>query len=253
MNTTLIVQLPPAASVPVGLHPAPDVAAGTAKSPAFAPLNVNPLKVTAAVLLFITVTPSGALAVLSVCKPNAKLLGVTVTVAVPPLPVPVSVTVCGLPVALSVKVIAPVRVPAAVGLNEIWNVHGAASAAMLGHCANVAPAKSPLIAMLVNVTVVFPVLFTVTVCVALVVPTAWLANVNAVGETEIVPPVPAVPVPVNETTAVCGVALPALVYVTVKVPGNAPVAVGAKLTLTVQLDPVPVPATNVAGHALASV
>ncbi|HXN30005.1 MAG TPA: hypothetical protein VN902_22985, partial [Candidatus Acidoferrales bacterium] len=70
MNSTLIVQLAPAANVPVLLHAAPDAAAGTAKSPAFAPVIVNPLKLTAAVLLFVTVTLNGALVVASACDPN---------------------------------------------------------------------------------------------------------------------------------------------------------------------------------------
>jgi hypothetical protein len=63
VNTTPIVQLAPAASVPVALHPAPDVGSGTAKSPAFVPVIVNPLKLTAAVPAFLTVTFSGALVV----------------------------------------------------------------------------------------------------------------------------------------------------------------------------------------------
>jgi len=172
VNSTLIVQLAPAAKVTAALHAVPGVPAGSAKSPAFAPVIVSPLKFTAAVLGFVTVTLNGALVVVSACDPNVKLLGVTVTVAVPGVPVPVSVTVCGLPVALSVKVIAPVRVPAAVGLKEIWNAHGVASTAMLGHCASVAPAKSPEVTMLVKITAVPPVFDAVTVCVALVVPTA---------------------------------------------------------------------------------
>jgi len=92
VNTTLIVQLAPAASVPVALHPAPDEGRGTAKSSASSPLIVNPLKVTVAVLVFFTVTLNGALVVLTACEPNVKLLGVTVTVAVPDVPVPVNVT-----------------------------------------------------------------------------------------------------------------------------------------------------------------
>jgi hypothetical protein len=172
VNTTLIVQLAAAAKVPVALHTVPDAPAGSAKSPAFVPVIVNALKFTAAVLVFVTVTLNGALVVVNACDPNVKLLGVTVAVAVPAVPVPVSVTVCGLPVALSVKVIAPVRVPAAVGLKEIWNAHGVASTAMLGHCASVAPEKSPEVTMLVKVTAAPPVFEAVTVCVALVVPTA---------------------------------------------------------------------------------
>jgi hypothetical protein len=171
VNNTLIVQLAPAASVPVALHPELDVGCGTPKSSASAPLVVKPAKVTVAVLVFITVTLSGALVVPTVCDPNVKLLGVTVTVAAALVPVPVSVTVCGLPVALSVNVIVPVRVPVAVGLNVIWNVHGVPSTAILGHCASVAPAKSPVVTIFVNVTATPPVFDTVTVCAALVVPT----------------------------------------------------------------------------------
>lgn len=102
-------------------------------------------------------------------------------------PVPVSVTVCGLPVALSVNVIVPVRVPAAVGVKVMWNVHGVPSTAMLGHCANVAPAKSPVIAMLVNVTAVFPVFDTVNVSGELVDPKPSIPNGNEVGAIVIVP------------------------------------------------------------------
>src|SRR5580658_3083024 len=208
VNSPLIVQLAPAANDPVGLQPPLVFGSGTLKSSASAPLVVKPVKFTAPLLVFITVTLKGALVVVSACEPNAKLLGVTVNVAVPGVPVPVSVTVCGLPVALSVNVIAPVRVPVAVGLNAIWNAHGVASTARLGHCASVAPAKSPEVAMLVNVTAVPPMLDTVTVCVALVVPTAWLPNVSVVGAIEIVPPAPAVPVPVSVIVVVCGVWLP---------------------------------------------
>lgn len=172
VKTTPIVQLPPAANVPVELHPELVFGSGTPKSPAFAPLTVKPLKFTAPVLLFVTVTLSGALVVVNAWDPNVKLLGVTVTVAAPPVPVPVSVTACGLPVALSVNVIVPVRVPVAVGLNVIENTHGSDSTARLGHCAKVAPEKSPEVTMLVNVTAVPPVLDTVRFCPALVVPTA---------------------------------------------------------------------------------
>jgi len=90
-------------------------------------------------------------------------------------------------VALSVNVIVPVRVPATVGVNVIWNVHGFASTAMLGHCASVAPAKSPVIAMLVNVTAVFPVFDTVNVSGVLVNPMASSPNGSGVGVIVIVP------------------------------------------------------------------
>jgi len=172
VNSTLIVQLAPAAKVPVGLHPALEFCSGTPKSSASSPLVVNPAKFTGPLLVFFTVTLNGALVVVSACEPNAKLLGVTVTVAVPGVPGPVSVTVCGLPVALSVNVIAPVRVPVAVGVKVIEKVHAGASSAMLGHCASVAPAKSPEVTMLLNFNGNAPLFNTVTVCAALVVPTA---------------------------------------------------------------------------------
>src|SRR5580704_18778339 len=356
VNSTLIVQLAPAANVPVGLHPELVFGSGTLKSSASAPLVVNPAKFTAAVLVFITVTLKGALVVVSACEPNAKLLGVTVTVAVPGVPVPVNVTVCGLPVPVSVNVIAPVRVPVAVGLNVIENTHGGFSSPMLGHCARVAPAKSPDVTILLKINGKFPLFDTVTVCAALVVPTAWLPNVNEVGEIPIatatpvpvsvtvcglpvalsvnvivpvrvpaavgvkvmwnvhgvpstamlghcasvapakspvvamlvnvtavfpvfdtvnvsgelvdpkpsipngnevgaiviIPPVAAVPVPVSVIVVVCGVVLPALVYVTVTVPVNAPVAVGVNVTLTMHPEPSLSPANRVAGQLFVS-
>jgi hypothetical protein len=88
---------------------------------------------------------------------------------------------------LSVNVIVPVRAPAAVGVNVIWNVQGFASTAMLGHCASVAPAKSPVIAMLVNVTAVFPVFDSVNVSGELVDPNPSIPNGNGVGVIVMVP------------------------------------------------------------------
>jgi hypothetical protein len=151
------------------------------------PVIENPAKLTATVPVLLTVTLCAALVVPTDCGANVKLLGATVTVPDTAAPVPLSVTVCGLAVALSVNVIAPVRAPLAVGVNVIWNVHGVPSTAMLGHCGSVAPAKSPDVTILVNVTDTFPLFDTVTVCAALVVPTVWLANVSDGGEIMIVP------------------------------------------------------------------
>lgn len=167
--------------------------------------------------MFVTVTFCAGLVEFTVCEANVSDVGDTVTVAGPFVAVPVNVTVCGLPVALSVKVIAPVRVPAAVGLNAIWKVHVAASTAILGHCAVVAPEKSPVVAILVKVTLTFPLFETVTVCVALVVPTTWLANVNDVGENTI-DPSGAVPVPLKATVCGLPVALSDTFRVAVRVP-----------------------------------
>jgi len=102
VNSTLIVQLAPPAKVPDGLHIVPDVGNGTPKSTAFVPETVKPANVTVAVPVFETVTLCAALVVPSVCGPNVRLGGVTVTVGpVVPLP-PCSTVVCGVPVAVSV-------------------------------------------------------------------------------------------------------------------------------------------------------
>jgi hypothetical protein len=75
VNNTLIVQLAPAAKVPVGLHPVLEFGSGTAKSSASGPLVVKPVKFTAALLLFITVTLIAALVELTACEPNVNIVG----------------------------------------------------------------------------------------------------------------------------------------------------------------------------------
>jgi hypothetical protein len=94
--------------------------------------------------------------------------------------VPLNVTCCGLAAALSVNEIAPLLTPLTVGVKVT-------EMAQLALTARLAPqvlvwAKSPEAAMLVNESVAVPVFFNVTVCTALVVPTAWLANVKLVGD-----------------------------------------------------------------------
>ena len=76
------------------------------------------------------------------------------------VPVPVRLTLCGLPAALSVTVIAPVRVPRTVG----WNV---TMIAQLAPAASTEPhvvvfAKSPEDTMLVMFSVALPVFLRVT-------------------------------------------------------------------------------------------
>src|ERR1700686_2606126 len=82
-------------------------------------------------------------------------------------PVPVREMMCGLPVALSVMVMAPVLVPVAVGVKVTVMVQLAAAATdvpqvlVWAYCA--------LAAMLVIVSAPVPPLVSVTVCAALVV------------------------------------------------------------------------------------
>jgi hypothetical protein len=145
-------------------------------------------------------------------------------------PVPMRLTDCGLPEALSVMLRVPVRVPEAVGLKVTLMLQLAPAATELPQLS--VSAKSPLAEILVIVKLTVPVLVSVTVCAALVVPTVWLANVNEEAE-RLTVVVGAVPVPVRLT--VCG--LPEALSVMLKVPVRVPEAVGVKVMLMVQLAP----------------
>src|SRR6266851_5517223 len=84
-------------------------------------------------------------------------------------PIPVRLTDCGLPEVLSAMLKVPVRVPDAVGVNVTPMVQLAPAATELPQV--FASAKSPLAAiLLVIVRAALPVLDSVTVCAALVVP-----------------------------------------------------------------------------------
>jgi len=178
VNNTLIVQLAPAASVPVGLHIVPEVGSGVPKLAAFSPLIVNPANVTLAVLVFVTVTLCAPLVVPTACDPNAKLFGVTVTVADPGVPVPVNVTVvvCAvvLPALVYVIVTVPVSVPVAVGAKLTFTVQLEPVPVPVASVAGqlFVSVKFVLAAMFVIVTVAPPTFVTVTGCDALVVPCA---------------------------------------------------------------------------------
>jgi hypothetical protein len=97
------------------------------------------------------------------------------------VPVPDKLTVCGLLLALSVKVSVPVRAPVAVGVNATLAVQELPAARLLLHVL-VSEKLLPTV-MLVKVTVAVPELVTFTNCGALLVPTAWLAKVRVLGET----------------------------------------------------------------------
>src|SRR5207237_3765909 len=86
------------------------------------------------------------------------------------VPVPVRLTDCGLPAALSVMVIAPVRVPVAVGVKVTLMAQLAPAATDVPQV--LVCTKSPLATMLVTLSAAVPVLVSVTVCTALVVLTS---------------------------------------------------------------------------------
>src|SRR2546427_767195 len=102
-------------------------------------------------------------------------------------PVPERVTTCGVPGALSTRVRAPRLWPTALGANVTLTAQLEPTATGPLHV--LVWAKSPLVEILVNTKGKSPMLLTVTVCGALVVPTASTpkerldgATVTAVGK-----------------------------------------------------------------------
>lgn len=99
------------------------------------------------------------------------------------MPVPDSATLCGLLVALSVIVIAPVRVPSWVGVKVTLTLHFFAGANVLPQVFELT-AKSPLGTMLVMLSVPRPLFEIVKDFAAEVLLTTVLANVNDVVDRE---------------------------------------------------------------------
>lgn len=148
------------------------------------------------------------------------------------MPFPCKPMLCGLPAALSVMVTAPLRVPRSVGVKVTLIVQ-------LELAATVAPqllvwAKSPDAIIVVRVSGASPTFDRVTVCMLLVVPTSWLANIKD-GTDRLT--TGAMPVP--DRLIVVGLAESLLV--TVNCPVRAPRAVGLKEMLMVQPWPAAIP------------
>src|SRR5258706_15082825 len=81
-----------------------------------------------AVPLLLRVIACAALVVPPVCEAKVRLVGLRAAEGPTAVPVPVRLAVCGLPAALSVTVIVPVRVPAAVGVKVTLMVQFAPAA-----------------------------------------------------------------------------------------------------------------------------
>lgn len=144
-----------------------------AKSPVTLTLSI----VNAAVILFVNVTVVGLLVVPTVRLLNVTVAGDSVTACTP---VPLRLTVCGLLLALSVMVTAPVAAPVVVGENVTEIVHFLPAFSELPHV--FVSAKLPLTAMLVMVRVAEPELVRITFFAALVVFTTTLPKFREVGE-----------------------------------------------------------------------
>jgi hypothetical protein len=122
------------------------------------------------------------------------LAGVRLTTGT--VPVPLSATLCGLPVALSVTLTVPVRVPEAVGLKATLIVQLAWSPSEAGQL--LVWAKSPMVEMPVINNGAVPVLVTVTSRGVLVLLTGWFPKAIVVGLSETMGEVGA-PVPLKAT------------------------------------------------------
>ena len=99
------------------------------------------------------------------------------------VPVPVKETFCGLPLALSVTIRVPDRLPVAVGVKVTLKVQLAPGATLTPQvfvCAK-SVLLAPVMAML-RVSGALPLFDSVTACGALVVPTFWLPNESEVSE-----------------------------------------------------------------------
>jgi hypothetical protein len=148
-------------------------------------------------------------------------------------PPPLKAAVCGEPLALSMIVRVPVRLPAAVGV-KVTEIEQPAPAAILAPQVFVS-VKSPDAAIDVMDKAAVPELITVTACAALLVPSACEAKVRLVAESVTAGAVTPEVVPVPLKAAVWGE--PLALSVTVRVPVRAPAAVGVKVTEIVQLAP----------------
>lgn len=132
--------------------------------------------------------------------------------------------------ASSVIVSAPVRVPAAVGVNVTFTVHWAPAASVEAQL--LVSAKSPDAAILEISRIASPVLDSVTVCAELVEDTCCAAKVKEEGESDATGPIP---VPDSETEG----GVPVALLLSVSEPVRVPRAAGTNTTLTVQVAPAP--------------
>lgn len=222
-NTTLILQLPPAASEVPQVFVWP-------KSPLFAPVTAIDVKLKVELPILVTVTGCGALVVPRFWLAKTRLVVVSVTVEPPP--VPVRLKSCGLPAALSATATEAERVPGEVGVKVTLIVQvppGAIELPQLLVCPK-SPGFTPVRVKLAMFTATFPVFVTTAAWAAAVVPTVWLGKVKSDGARLI-----AEVVPVPEMPTICGLLL-ALLFST-NAAERVPLAEGVKVTLKVQLAP----------------
>jgi hypothetical protein len=141
--------------------------------------------------VFCTVADSLGLVWLTTVVPNERLDGVAESDGPGAVPVPERLTLVGPFGSLVAMVSVPLRDPLAAGEKVTLIVQLAPAARLVPQL--FVCAKSPLTAIELIDADAFPVLCTVTVCAALVVPTLWLGNVRLDGVTDKVAEEPLLP------------------------------------------------------------
>jgi hypothetical protein len=228
VNVAPSVQLAPGATV---VEPAQVPVA--AKSAALVPLIVTAEICSAALPVFVSVvlSPDDGTPTMVVGKFIELLWMDTIGVATATL-VPDRETTLGEPGALLVIVNVPARVPAAVGVKVTPIVHEAPALTVPPQVLVAANSGLGDVVTCEMVSAAVPEFFSVTVCVALVVPTVCVAKVKAAGLRSIAGTGAALPVPDNAIAGLLA-AFEAMVSVAVRVP----VAEGVNVALSVQLAP----------------
>lgn len=200
------------------------------KEVAFVPVMIMPERVSAAVPVLVSVTVCAAAEAPVLVAAKVRLAAERVTVGA--VPVPLRATACGELAALSAKLSEAESDPLAEGLKvtETMQELLAASDAPQVVVSVKEVAFVPMMAMPERTTAAVPVLVSVTFCVAEDAPTAVEAKARLAVERLIVG---VAPVPLRAT--VCGVL--AALSAKLSVAESAPVAVGLKVTVTVQEPP----------------
>jgi hypothetical protein len=183
----------------------------------------------------VSITVFAWLVVFSGSMPKSTAVGdkvATGAVGVGATPAPLNATLCGLPVAVDTTVTLPAYAATLAGA-KLTLIAQLALAASEARQVCVTPKPVPLGVIDVMPRLALPVLVSVIVFAALVVPVVWLPNVRLVGFNVTAGAGAAVPLPVNAT--LCG--LPAALDGMPSVALRAVSAAGVKVTLIVQFAP----------------
>src|SRR5579872_4637071 len=151
-----------------------------AKSPALVPVTAMLLMVRGTVPVLVSFTAAVALVVPTFWLPKLTLVGLKLTTGMVVVPLPLSATFCGLPGPPSANVRLAVRLPLFVGVKVTLTLQDALAARLPGQLLVWAksPPFVPVRPMLLMLKADVPLLNSLIVCAALVVPTFWLPKLT---------------------------------------------------------------------------